>query len=414
VAADRPAGVRVVVDVRPLQEPDQAPVTAAYLGRLLAAFIADPLPGESFVLVHRPDLPDPAPALAGLPVAGRRAIPATRFLRTAAQTVDPFLLRGASIGTGWRAEQAGAAGRVYHAAGTIPPLGSRAPVVASLLDLAPWELPTVFQRTPSARFGARLRGQLLRQAAAVVVGTDAVARRAERRLRVSADRLRVVPLAPRPAFSPEAGRAGDARRSERRRLGLPDRYLVYAVRHDARHDLPTLLAALGSLATSERPSELAPDDAWPPRVLVVDATPDDRAALARVAARAGVGETFAYAPALSPDRLAALVAGARASLAPRLSEAVGLDTIEAIACGVPVVASAVGALPELVATAGILVPPRAADRLAAAIRSIWSDDALRAALAGIALERGSVGSRTWADVAVDTRSVYAEVGTGTA
>jgi hypothetical protein len=37
-AAPAPSGTRVLLDVRPLQDPERAPVTAAYLGRLLAAF----------------------------------------------------------------------------------------------------------------------------------------------------------------------------------------------------------------------------------------------------------------------------------------------------------------------------------------------------------------------------------------
>jgi glycosyltransferase involved in cell wall biosynthesis len=401
-------GVRVVVDVRPLQEPDEAPVTAAYLGRLLRAFVASPVDGESFVVVLRPDLPDPSPLLAGLPVAGRRLIPPTRFLKTAAQTVDPFLIRGATIGTGWLARRSGAAGRIYHAAGTIPPLGSRAPVVVTLLDLAAWELPAAFQRTPSARFGARLRAQLLRESAVVICGTHAVASRAARRLRVPPERLRVVPLAARDEFLPAAG-VGAAARVERERLGLPDRYLVYPARHDARHDLQTLLTALGALARRARPERLGREIAWPPRILVVDASPDDRAALARASLRSELGDVFAYAPSLPAERLATLVAGGRAALAPRLSDAAGLAAIEALACGVPVVASAVDALPEIVGTAGVLVPPRAPDRLAAALEAVWCDDEFHRTVAGNALERARGPRRTWADVAAATRRVYADV-----
>jgi glycosyltransferase involved in cell wall biosynthesis len=405
-ARRRPAGVRVVVDVRPLQEPDQAPVTAAYLGRLLAAFADDPLPGESFVLLERADLPDPEPQLVGLPIAGRRILPATRFLRAATQTVDPFLVRGASFGTGWRAGRTGAVGRVYHAAGTVLPLGSKAFVVATLLDLAAWELPSAFQRSPAARFGARLRAQLLRDATFVLTGTDAVARHAERRLHVPRSHLRVVPLAPRDAFNP-AARHVAAAATDRERLGLPERYLVWAARHDARQDLPTLLAALAAMASAGRPPGLADALAWPPRILVIETSPADRAALARAAARAGLGDVFAYAPGLASARLAGLVAGARAAIAPVVSDSAGLAVIEALACAVPVVATGAGALPELVGGAGILVPPRAPDRLAAALAATWTDDALHETLTEEARARAAV-HRSWADVAFDVRSVYAE------
>ncbi len=67
--------------------------------------------------------------------------------------------------------------------------------------------------------------------------------------------------------------------------------------------------------------------------------------------------------------MAGLVRGARAAILPVVSDAAGLPAIEAIACGTPVVASAVGALPELVGGAGILVEPRDPERLAVALAS---------------------------------------------
>jgi glycosyltransferase involved in cell wall biosynthesis len=406
-----PPGLRVVMDIRPIQDPERSPATARYLEGLLGAYDATPLAGESFAFLLQSDLDDPTTALEHLDVVGRRLLPPTRLLRGGALTVDPFLLRGASLGAAWRAERGGAAGAVYHASAGASPLFSRIPIVVTLLDLAPWELPGRFQRGPAARFGQRLRAQLLRDAAAVIVGTEAVARSARRLLRIRADRLRVVPLAPQPAFAPWPEDAPDiAAASERDRLGLPDRYLVYSGRYDARHDMATLLDALARLAKAPRPRGLRADVPWPPRVLLVGASPDDRAGLARAALRFDVGEALAYAPALPPERLAALVRGARAAILPAVSDAAGLPALDAIAAGVPVVASGVGALPEIVGTAGIIVEPRDPDRLAEALRTAWADERVHRRLAGLALERAVGQQRSWGDVAMDTRRVYADVG----
>lgn len=411
----RPPGLRVVLDARPLQEPDRAPLTAAYLGGLLAAYDADPLPGESFALLLRSDLDDPTTQFANLDVIGRRLLPPTHLLRSAALTVDPFLLSGASLGAAWKAEAGGAAGAVYHALGGAVPLATRVPVVVTLLDLAPWELPRAYQRTVPGRLGQGLRGRLLRDAAAVIVGSEAVATAARRVLRIRRDRLRVVALAPRPAFSFWAAGSADsavASRAERGRLGLPERYLVYSGRYDARQDLATLLRALSLLAAAGRPDVLPDDVPWPPRVLLVGASPEDRASLARAAARVDVGDALAYAPRLSDERVAALVRGARAAILPALSDATGLPALEAVACGTPVVASAVGALPDAVGAAGILVPPREPERLAAALATTWADDRVHARLVAAAREEAEAGVRTWADVGADTRRIYAEVGIG--
>jgi glycosyltransferase involved in cell wall biosynthesis len=411
----RSPGVRVVLDARPLQDPHRSPTTATYLDCLLGAFDADPLAGESFAFLLQADLDDPTARFERLDVIGRRLLPPTRLLRSGALTIDPFLVRGASLGAAWRAERGGAAGAVYHAAGgAVPiPLLSPLPTVVTLLDLAPWELPHAFQRGAAARFGQRLRARLLREASAVIVTAEATALSARRLLRLRRGRVRVVPLAAREVFrrvgAPEAAQA------ERARLGLPDRYLVYAGRFDARHDLATLLRALADLAATGRPRGLPADASWPPRILLVGASPDDRAALARAAAREGVGDALAYAPRLDPERLAILTAGARAALLPVVSEASGLAVTEALAAGTPVVASAVGALPEIVGAAGILVEPRDPARLAQALATTWADDRVHERLAIEARERAFRDRRSWADVARETRAVYAAAGvTGSA
>ena len=412
---DRSPGLRVVLDVRPLQDPPRAPATARYLDALLGAFDADPIPGESFAFLLQSDLDDPTTGLSRLDVVGRRLLPPTRLLRSGALTIDPFLLRGASLGAAWRADRSGAAGAVYHAVAGAPPLLSRIPIVVTLLDLAPWELPDAFQRSPAARFGQRLRARLVRDAAAVIVGTEAVGIAARLLLRVRPSRIRVVPLAANPAFaapppSTHPPRIAAAVDDERVRLGLPDRFLVYFGRFDARHDVATFLQALAALADRPRPRGLPAGTAWPPRVLIVGASPADRGALARAAARLGVGEALVYAPALPQERLAGLVRASRAVVLPALSDASGLPALDSIAAGTPVVATAVGALPEVVGAAGILVEPRNPARLAEALRTAWADERVHDRLVASARERASSEGRTWADVATETRRVYADVG----
>jgi glycosyltransferase involved in cell wall biosynthesis len=417
-------------------------LTALYLSSVLGAYDAAPLDGESFAFLLRSDLDDPTVAFERLEVIGRRQLPPTFLLRSAARAVDPFVLRGASIGAAWRADRQGARGAVFHLVGAgALPIASHLPLVVTLLDLAPWELRAAYAAGPITRFGGRLHGRQLRDAAAVIVGTEAIATAARRLLRLRPEQIHVVPLAPRPAFRSggSGGRVGlaDAVRradpdgargthassdggsdaagsapglDDAERLGLGARYLVYPARFDARQDVITLLRALAALAAAGRPEGLPDDVDWPPRIVAVGASPDDRALLARAAARYGVGDVFAYAAELPEARAAALVRGARAVVVPARSDATGFAALEAIAAGTPVVASAVGALPEVVGTAGLLVPSGEIDRLAVALRAVWLDDAIHGRLVAAALERATWDRRTWADVADATRRIYAMVG----
>jgi len=402
------AGTRVVIDLRPLQEPERTPITAAYLDRLLRAFAARPLAHESFVAVLRTLRDDPADALeaAGLPMAGRRRVPPTaRLFGSAGLTLDSFLLRGAEVGTRWRAAETGAAGAVYHTAGGAVPLASGLPVVATLLDLAAWELPEIYATSAAARFGQRLRARVLRDAARLIVCSHATAESARRRLHVRPERVAVVPLAADPAFAPGAA---DPERvaALRARLRLPERYFVFAGRYDARKDLGTLFRALAGLR-----AEAAPGQPWPPMIVLagaLGADESDSVGLARAAARRGVGDLIVQVPRLSPAELATLEGAARAVVFPAVSEGTGLVVMEALAVGAPVVASRTGPLPELVGKAGIVVEPRDPDRLAAALRVMWGDDRIRTQIGRAAHAYAARPRRTWADVASETRAVYAQ------
>jgi glycosyltransferase involved in cell wall biosynthesis len=132
----------------------------------------------------------------------------------------------------------------------------------------------------------------------------------------------------------------------------------------------------------------------------------DGAAVARLIQRHGVADRVRVLPSLPLDDEATLLAGARALVHPVLVEGSGLAIIDALAAGVPVVATNVGAVGELVGKAGILVPARDPNRLAAALATIWADDRVYARLARAARGRPSA-LRTWTDVALETHDVYA-------
>jgi glycosyltransferase involved in cell wall biosynthesis len=104
---------------------------------------------------------------------------------------------------------------------------------------------------------------------------------------------------------------------------------------------------------------------------------------------------------VSTQELAELRARAALALVPsRSAETFGLAAAEAMAAGLPVVASAVGALPELIDPAG-LVAPGDVDALTAAAQRRFGDD--EAGVAGLRRIRGLASPDA---VAALMRSVY--------
>jgi glycosyltransferase involved in cell wall biosynthesis len=96
----------------------------------------------------------------------------------------------------------------------------------------------------------------------------------------------------------------------------------------------------------------------------------------------GLADRVTLTGAVSPDRLASLYAAADLFVLPSRFEGYGMAYTEAIAHGVPVVATNAGAIPDTVpAGAGVLVPPDDVDALAAALRRLITTTTERERLA---------------------------------
>jgi glycosyltransferase involved in cell wall biosynthesis len=83
---------------------------------------------------------------------------------------------------------------------------------------------------------------------------------------------------------------------------------------------------------------------------------------------------------VADHQLPALYAGAQAFALPSLHEGFGLTALEAMAAGVPVVASTRAALPELIGNAGLLADPSDTEAFTAAVMTAATDEPARARL----------------------------------
>ncbi|MFV0131250.1 glycosyltransferase [Streptomyces sp. HMX112] len=129
-----------------------------------------------------------------------------------------------------------------------------------------------------------------------------------------------------------------------------------------------------------------------------------------VARLAGVADRVRFIGGVRPEDVAPLLRSADVVLCPADYEPFGIVPLEAMACGRPVVASAVGGQLDTVAdpVTGRLVPPRDPDALARAVGELLADPAQRAAC-GTAGRSRVLARYGWPEVAAATEEVYGAV-----
>jgi glycosyltransferase involved in cell wall biosynthesis len=101
-----------------------------------------------------------------------------------------------------------------------------------------------------------------------------------------------------------------------------------------------------------------------------------------------------------------MYSGASLFVFPSLYEGFGLDPLEAMACGAPVVCSNRTSLPEVVGDAAITVDPDDTHALVAAMRSVLTNSSLREDLRKKSLQRAAQFS--WRKTATETLAAYEE------
>jgi glycosyltransferase involved in cell wall biosynthesis len=124
----------------------------------------------------------------------------------------------------------------------------------------------------------------------------------------------------------------------------------------------------------------------------------------------GIEDMVTFTGRVSREDLVKHYSAAEICVVPSLYEGFGLPAAEAMSCGLPVVSTTGGALPEVIGRdgeAGLLVPPAQPEALASAIRTLLDNSSLRRKL-GEAGRRRVEKEFTWRRAAEKTLEVYRE------
>lgn len=164
------------------------------------------------------------------------------------------------------------------------------------------------------------------------------------------------------------------------------------------YDIGTALRALAIVRGTRRDAHL-----------VVAGSGPDRAALETLAAQLGVADGVEFTGRLDPESVAHRYRAATVAVNPSLADNMPNSLLEAMACGVPIVSTDVGGVPDLVAheKTAILVPPGDASAMAQAILRVLDDAVLAQRLRGAGI--AAAHAYTWDAVRPRLFAVYARL-----
>ena len=245
------------------------------------------------------------------------------------------------------------------------------PLVSLVHDLQYLYYPEFFDPADRAERDRHFR-QVCRVAARVVCVSGFTRASVLEKSDLPGERVIAIPSAPQKRLGPlPDGRGPESGGAERR-----GRYLLYPANFWRHKNHEMLLIAFGMYRAAHPPSDL--------KLVLTGAPSPRRDELIEAARRMGLSAWVDF-PGYLPEReFAALLAGCQAMIFPSLFEGFGMPVAEAMAAGIPVLASDRTSLPEIAGDGALLFDPRRPDAIVAAIERLESDPAVRAGL----IERG--------------------------
>ncbi len=246
----------------------------------------------------------------------------------------------------------GSEARIVFSAGFIPPLFSRHPVVVVVHDLIHLRRYGVLKRM----YYDVLLKPLYRRCHGIICVSEATRRELIAWAGIDPSRVHVIHNGVDPMFSPQG-----------ERWVSTHRYILYVGNHRSYKNLARLIRAYAG-------------SSLPGRGIRLFLTGDRDSELIGIAEDLHVASSVRFLGAVGDLDLPRLYRGAVALAFVSLDEGFGLPIVEAMASDVPVVTSAVSAMPEIAGAAALLVDPLVVESIRDGLDRVVSDEALRSRL----------------------------------
>lgn len=279
------------------------------------------------------------------------------------------------------------------------PFFFKQPLIVTVHDVIPLVFPKAYPPGLSGKMRFWVQRQLLTKVSAVITDSQSSAKDISRFLGYPQRKISVIYLAPASGIKKEED--GDDLTALKNKYHLPDNFVLYVGDVNYNKNLPGLVRACRIAKT--------------PLVIVgkqavsqdFDATHIENQPLVELNRLIGKKNDIIRTGFVSEKELSGLYTLAGLFCMPSFYEGFGIQILEAMACGCPVVTSNVSSLPEVAGEAAVLVDPYSIDQIASGIKKLIEDEKYRQQI----IKTGFVQAKkfSWEKTARETIKVYEKV-----
>ena len=283
---------------------------------------------------------------------------------------------------------------LLHSLHYTQPVRLGCPSVVTIHDMTFFLFPDLHTRAKRLFFPFAIRSSVRRADALVAISES-----------TRQDSIRLLGVSPQKIFTTQLGITGEFREAKekdlliniREKYDLPDLFILFVGLVEPRKNIPFLIRAFKALVVEGIKHKLviAGRFGWMYQEVFNQIE------------ELGLKDRVQFTGYLPQDDLPMVYNLASLFVYPTKYEGFGFPALEAMACGTPVITTAISSLPEIVGDAGILVPPGDEQALTGAMAEVLRDSTLSNQLRTRGLQRSEYF--TWERTARETMKVYKQV-----
>jgi glycosyltransferase involved in cell wall biosynthesis len=297
------------------------------------------------------------------------------------QTTFPRLVRRAELD-------------LLHSLHYTQPVLLGCPSIVTIHDMTFFLFPDLHTRSKRMFFPFAIRSSVRRADALIAISES-----------TRQDSIRLLGVSPQKIFTTQLGITDEFRVVKdnellvkvREKYDLPEAFVLYVGLVEPRKNIPFLIRAYKSLV----------DEGIKHNLVIVGRIGWMSQEVFKQIEELGLEDRVQFTGYMPQDDLPMVYNLASLFVYPTKYEGFGLPALEAMACGTPVVTTAISSLPEIVGDAGMLIPPGDEQALAGAMAEVLSDPSLYNQLRTRGLQRSE--HFTWERTAQETLKVYQQV-----